>query len=120
MRLEWCSLTGQCCEIVASVLQSSNSRLIELDMSYNNIWDSGVKLLSDGLMSPNCQLEILRLSGCKVANEGCIYLASALRSNPSHLRELELTCNLLGESGVKMFSDLLNDPNCSLNKLEWV
>ncbi|XP_048067059.1 NACHT, LRR and PYD domains-containing protein 12-like [Megalobrama amblycephala] len=118
LRLEGCSLTGQCCEILASVLQSSNSRLIELDMSGNDLQDSGVKLLSDGLKSPNCQLEILRLWGCKVTDEGCGYLASALRSNPSHLRELELSLNHPGESGVKMLSDLLNDPNCTLNKLE--
>ncbi|ROI74357.1 NACHT, LRR and PYD domains-containing protein 3 [Anabarilius grahami] len=120
LRLEGCSLTGQCCEIVASVLQSSNSHLIELDMSGNDLQDTGVKLLSDGLKSPNCQLEILRLWGCEVTDEGCGYLASALRSNPSHLRELELSLNHPGESGVKMLYDLLNDPNCTLNKLEYV
>ncbi|XP_048015111.1 NACHT, LRR and PYD domains-containing protein 12-like isoform X1 [Megalobrama amblycephala] len=117
LKLEGCDLTGQCCEIVASALQSSNSRLIELDMSDNNLYDSGVKLLSDGLKSLNCQLEILRLSWCEVTDEGCGYLASALRSNPSHLTELDLSFNNLGESGIKMLSDLLNDSNCTLNKL---
>ncbi|ROI37140.1 NACHT, LRR and PYD domains-containing protein 12 [Anabarilius grahami] len=116
-QLEGCDLTGQCCEIVASALQSSISRLIELDMSDNNLYDSGVKLLSDGLKSPNCQLEILRLSWCEMTDEGCGYLASALCSNPSHLRELDLSFSNLGESGIKMLSDLLNDPNCALNKL---
>ncbi|XDV36555.1 hypothetical protein PO909_006306 [Leuciscus waleckii] len=118
LRLSWCHLTGQSCEIMASVLQSSNSRLIELDMSSNDLHDSGVKLLSDGLKSTNCQLEILRMCHCEVTDEGCCYLASALRSNPSHLRELDLSCNQLGESGVKILSDLLNDPNCTLNKLD--
>ncbi|KAL0190093.1 hypothetical protein M9458_012791, partial [Cirrhinus mrigala] len=47
------------CEIVVSVLQSSNSRLIELDMGDNELHDSGVKLLFDGLKSQNCHLEIL-------------------------------------------------------------
>ncbi|XDV36556.1 hypothetical protein PO909_006307 [Leuciscus waleckii] len=126
IRLERCKLTGQCCEIVASVLQSSNSRLIELDISDNDLQDSGVKLLSDGLKSPNCQLEILRMCRCKVTDEGCCYLASALRSNPSHLREMGLRYNRLGESGVKMLSDLLKEsnllvqcPNCTLNKLKY-
>ncbi|XP_051741033.1 NACHT, LRR and PYD domains-containing protein 14-like isoform X5 [Ctenopharyngodon idella] len=89
-------------------------------MSGNDLSVSGVKLLCDGLKSPNCQLKILRLIGCEVTDEGCIYLASALCSNPSHLRQLDLRANNLGESGVKMLSDLLKDPNYALNKLLYV
>ncbi|XP_048056428.1 NACHT, LRR and PYD domains-containing protein 12-like [Megalobrama amblycephala] len=119
LRLAGCKLTGQCCKIVASVLQSSNCHLIELDMSLNGLQDSGVELLSGGLKCPNCQLKILGLSGCEVTDKDCHFLASALRSNPSHLRELDLSYNYLGESGVKMLTDLLNDPNCSLNKVDF-
>ncbi|KAL0151032.1 hypothetical protein M9458_053545, partial [Cirrhinus mrigala] len=54
-----CNLTDEHCEIVASALQSSNSPLRELDLSNNHLQDSGVKLLCDGLKSPNCQLNIL-------------------------------------------------------------
>uniref|UniRef100_A0A3B3Q4I7 Uncharacterized protein n=1 Tax=Paramormyrops kingsleyae TaxID=1676925 RepID=A0A3B3Q4I7_9TELE len=32
------------------------------------------------------------LSGSRVTEEGCSSLASALRSNPSHLKELDLNC----------------------------
>ncbi|XP_067299139.1 NLR family CARD domain-containing protein 3-like [Pseudorasbora parva] len=112
-----CNLTDQCCEIVASALQSSNSCLRELDLSNNDLRDSGVKLLSVGLKSPNCQLEILRLAGCMLTEESCCYLASALSSNPSHLRELDLSYNHLGQSGVKKLSDTLNSPNCTLEIL---
>ncbi|XP_029930645.1 stonustoxin subunit beta-like, partial [Myripristis murdjan] len=64
--------------------------------------DSGVKRLSAGLESPHCRLEALRLSGCLLTQEGCASLASALSSNPSHLRELDLSYNHPGDSGVKL------------------
>ncbi|KAK9960348.1 hypothetical protein ABG768_008209, partial [Culter alburnus] len=56
--LTHCRLTVQTCESFSSVLQSSNSVLRELDLSNNDLQDSGVKLLSDGLKR-NCKLEIL-------------------------------------------------------------
>ncbi|XP_048050968.1 NACHT, LRR and PYD domains-containing protein 12-like isoform X1 [Megalobrama amblycephala] len=115
--LAGCNLTGQSCEIVSSALQSSNSVLRELDLSNNDLQDSGVKLLSDGLKSPNCQLEILRLSGCMVTEEGCGYVSLALSLNPSHLRELDLSYNHPGESGVQLLSDKLNHPNYKMQIL---
>ncbi|KAG1955838.1 protein NLRC3-like [Pimephales promelas] len=111
------NLSGQLCEAVSSALQSSNCFLRELDLSNNDLQDSGVKLLSCGLKSPNCQLEILRLSGCMVTEEGCGYVCSALSSNPSHLRELDLSYNHPGESGVKLLSEKLKDPNYKLEIL---
>ncbi|KAL0153565.1 hypothetical protein M9458_051179 [Cirrhinus mrigala] len=83
----------------------------------NDLQDSGVKIISDGLKSTNCQLEILRLSGCMVTEEGCGYLSSALSSNPSHLRELDLSYNHPGQSGVQLLKHKLEDPNCALQIL---
>ncbi|KAL1278998.1 hypothetical protein QQF64_025671 [Cirrhinus molitorella] len=117
--LAGCSLTPQLCEIVSSALQSPNCVLKELDLSNNDLRDSGVQLLSDGLKHPNCQLEILRLSGCMVTEEGCGYLSSALSSNSSHLRELDLSYNDPGDSGVQLLSEKMKDPNCSLQKLNF-
>ncbi|XP_052476189.1 NACHT, LRR and PYD domains-containing protein 3-like [Carassius gibelio] len=112
LRLTSCKLTGQCCKSLSSFLQSSNS-LRELDLSNNDLQDSGVKLLSDGLKSSNCQLNILRFSRCMVTEEGCSFLASALSSNPSHLQELDLSYNHPGQSLI----ELLSDPNYKLEKL---
>ncbi|XP_070814111.1 NLR family CARD domain-containing protein 3-like [Chaetodon trifascialis] len=115
--LSVCNLSERSCEALSSVLRSQSSSLRELDLSDNNLQDSGVKLLSAGLESPHCALETLRLSGCLITVEGCASLASALRSNPSHLRELDLSYNHPGDSGVKLLSAGLEDPHCRLDTL---
>ncbi|KAI4875121.1 hypothetical protein NFI96_006864, partial [Prochilodus magdalenae] len=50
------------------------------------------------------------LSRCMITEKGCSSLASALSSNPSHLKELDLTYNHPGQSGVKLLSARLKDP----------
>ncbi|KAL0202261.1 hypothetical protein M9458_000279, partial [Cirrhinus mrigala] len=57
------------------------------------------------------------LSGCMVTEEGCGYLSSALSSNPSHLRELDLSYNHPGQSGVQLLKHKLEDPNYKLQIL---
>ncbi|KAK2907166.1 hypothetical protein Q8A67_006151 [Cirrhinus molitorella] len=114
--LSGCKLTDQCFESVATALQF-NSSLRELDLSNNDLKDSGGKLLFDALKSPNCQLEVLRLSICNLTDLCCGSLASALQSSNSCLKELDLSNNDLKDSGVKLLSDALKSPNCQLEKL---
>ncbi|XP_048856619.1 NACHT, LRR and PYD domains-containing protein 12-like isoform X3 [Brienomyrus brachyistius] len=115
--LNSCDLIDKHCEVLSSALRSNSSPLRELDLSDNDLQDSGVKLLSAELGDLHCKLEILRLSGCRVTEEGCSSLASALRSNPSHLRELDLSYNHPGDSGVKLLSAALGDLHCKLEIL---
>ncbi|XP_051764047.1 NACHT, LRR and PYD domains-containing protein 12-like isoform X43 [Ctenopharyngodon idella] len=115
LRLSYCNITAEGCAVLASALRS-NSHLRELNLTDNIIGDGGLTLLSDGLKDPHCKLEKLRLSYCNITAEGCAVLASALRSN-SHLRELNLTDNIIGDGGLTLLSDGLKDPHCKLEKL---
>ncbi|XP_048016478.1 NACHT, LRR and PYD domains-containing protein 3-like isoform X2 [Megalobrama amblycephala] len=112
-----CGVTDEGCAALASLLRSKPSHLRELVLSWNNLRDLGMKLLCTGLEDPHCKLEKLWLRDCGVTDKGCAALASALRSNPSHLRHLNLSENNLGSSEVQLLFDLKDDPHYKLQEL---
>ncbi|XP_029603876.1 NACHT, LRR and PYD domains-containing protein 12, partial [Salmo trutta] len=115
--LDHCKLTCESCETLASALQTPNSPLRELDLSYNDLGDRGMELLCVGLTSPLCNIQTLVLDRCELTYESFETLASALQTPNSPLRELDLSYNDLGDRGVKLLCVGLTSPLCNIQTL---
>ncbi|XP_035984623.1 NLR family CARD domain-containing protein 3-like [Fundulus heteroclitus] len=119
LTLRECSLSEISCDHLVSALKSNPSHLTDLDMSYNDLKDCGVKELCGFLQTPLCKLQTLRLWECSLSEISCDYLVSALNSNPSHLTLLDLGANNLKESDVQQLQDLVKSPDYKLETLRW-
>ncbi|XP_069461369.1 NACHT, LRR and PYD domains-containing protein 3-like isoform X2 [Ambystoma mexicanum] len=110
-----CSLTGSCCAALSSVLKQNQS-LMELDLSWNKLGDSGVTELCEGLKDPGCKMQKLGLAWCEITGSCCADLSSVLKQNQS-LTELDLSDNILKDSGVTELCEGLKYPGCKIQKL---
>ncbi|XP_030778826.1 NACHT, LRR and PYD domains-containing protein 1 isoform X6 [Rhinopithecus roxellana] len=68
LQLVSCGLTSGCCQDLASVL-STSPLLMELDLQQNNLGNTGVQLLCEGLRHPACQLTRLGLDQTTLSDE---------------------------------------------------
>ncbi|XP_067434962.1 NACHT, LRR and PYD domains-containing protein 12-like [Thunnus thynnus] len=101
------------CSALAYMLQMSEEVLDELELKKYKTTEEGRLRLIPAVR--NCRKA--QLSDCGLSETHCGVLASALKSNPSHLRELDLSENNLQDSGVKLLSDGLESPHCGLETL---
>uniref|UniRef100_A0A8C4TQ24 Ribonuclease inhibitor-like n=1 Tax=Erpetoichthys calabaricus TaxID=27687 RepID=A0A8C4TQ24_ERPCA len=117
VKMTSCDVTADCCSALYSTLSAPQSRLTELDLSNNELGDSGVIELCKGLRSENCKLEKLWLFDCHLASRSCSFLSSALCSPHSRLTELDLSDNSLEDSEMDQLCEGLRSENCKLEKL---
>ncbi|PNI36646.1 NLRP3 isoform 3 [Pan troglodytes] len=108
-------LTSVCCSALSSVL-STNPNLTHLYLRGNTLGDKGIKLLCEGLLHPDCKLQVLELDNCNLTSHCCWDLSTLLTSSQS-LRKLSLGNNDLGDLGVMMFCEVLKQQSCLLQNL---
>ena len=70
--------------------------------------------------SHSFSLSVFSLSECSNTAKQSLILTSALKSNPSHLRELDLSWSIIENTGVKHLCDVLKDSHCKLERLRSV
>ncbi|XP_069089639.1 ribonuclease inhibitor-like isoform X2 [Pleurodeles waltl] len=115
LEMDGCQLTDVCCEALSAVLQMSPS-LRDLDLRVNNLGDSGVQHLCEGLKHPDCKIQKLKIKCCCFTDSSCAHLSSVLTVS-CNLMELNIGGNDVGDSGMQLLCEGLKHPDCRLQSL---
>ncbi|XP_063814231.1 NACHT, LRR and PYD domains-containing protein 12-like isoform X3 [Pseudophryne corroboree] len=115
LTLQWCHLTSSCCDDLYEVI-TTNRSLTRLDLTLNDLKDSGVTDLCEGLRHPACAVQDLMLGSCLLTSDCCDVLSAAITVNRS-LTRLDLSRNTLLNSGIELLCEGLRHPACILQDL---
>ncbi|XP_078790653.1 NACHT, LRR and PYD domains-containing protein 12-like isoform X2 [Oryzias latipes] len=102
------------CSALAYTLQMSEEVLDELNLNQYNTSDEGKRRLIPAVR--NCRKFRLP-QRCGLSETHWEIVASALKSNPSHLTELDLSNKSLEDSSMEVLCSGLESPNCRLQTL---
>ncbi|XDV32733.1 hypothetical protein PO909_003476 [Leuciscus waleckii] len=117
-RIKEAKLSSSQWSAVVFVLLTPEKKLDKFDINDFVVRDNTTEQLNvlQKLLPVIKESRSVQLRDCGVTDEGFSALTSALRSNPEHLRELNLTGNKIGKS-VNLLSDVLQNLHCKLEKL---
>lgn len=115
LRLEGCGLTTANCADLCGIVAAKAS-LSELQLGNNKLGDAGIAELCPGLLSPGSRLKTLWLWECDITASGCKDLCRVLRAKES-LKELSVAGNEVGDEGVRLLCESLQEPSCQLESL---
>jgi Ran GTPase-activating protein (RanGAP) involved in mRNA processing and transport len=98
------------------IVTQQPSKLIKLDMRYNDIDGKGMAALCNGLEQSKTSLKYLHMEGNAIGNEGCNALAKLLVNDSCTLNEVFLGANQIESAGARSLA-LALESNVTLSKL---
>ncbi|KAG8125644.1 hypothetical protein E2320_020776 [Naja naja] len=115
LQLQFCDLTKENMEALCSVLCVKSS-LQMLNLSNNRLGDDAVKNLCQALVKGSSNLQSLQLESCEITLASCKDLSTFLSNTPS-LRDLCIGDNSIGDAGLAILCQGVQNPNCKVEKL---
>ncbi|XP_028265768.1 NACHT, LRR and PYD domains-containing protein 12 [Parambassis ranga] len=117
LQLQNCELTAASMGALSAALGSDQSKLRKVNLTQNQIGDSGVESFCKSLQHPLCKLHSIVFYDCELTGESCSHLKEALMSEHCSLSELNMSVNDLGQEGALLLCQALSRPNSPLVKL---
>ncbi|XP_041060832.1 NACHT, LRR and PYD domains-containing protein 14-like [Carcharodon carcharias] len=94
----------------------NNTSTLDFGMMGSYLEETGMEILSDVLKDPRCTLKGLELANNCLTQKNYEEIASAIRINRT-LTHLDLSSNVIQDSGINVLAMALMDTSCSLQSL---
>ncbi|XP_078393842.1 uncharacterized protein LOC144677682 [Cetorhinus maximus] len=113
VNLSHCCIGPEGLQQLSSILHRCKS----LRLSWNNLGDSGVKILCSSLREPLCEIQELWVDNNGLTGVGTKDLAYVIAKNQSVLL-LSLSYNRVGEATMKLLCDALKRRSCTIQHIQ--